>query len=362
MRSLTVITCFSYIGNAKYLFNPNYLRSDLRRILAYSLNHVQCSLSNIYVVTDILPDNQIKEEILQEFQDEVNEQLQKLGYYKLSVEQTLSPISWLHQVCHKASVYLKISRGKIFNKIVKHILPILRNSNVVEFASLFTKFVKVKGSLHYDLTLQKIFTLLKPGYINYDNLFFYYTGHGIRHWTTQNGHKQIKDICLVVPARNGTSEPYSRKSLRKTFQIIPPTSSCFIVFDCCHAESLIDLPFKITFNKFGETISKGISFSNYPDMVYLASTQHNQTCGFYVSTEECGSVFTYYLIKCLEKLSKKLKTHPKYFYYLNSEVEEKINEYRIFSKKSPQNMLIRLNRNTIVELPTWLFPTITPKI
>jgi len=384
MRNLTVITCFSYLGNEKYVFNPDYLRSDLRRILAFSLNKIGCSLKNVFVLSDILPAEHVRDEIFIEFQEEVEDHLRDLGYRKPIVrDHDMTPLDWLQKICNEAAHYLRKSPKYLINGIIRDLLPILRSSNVVEFASLFTNFTLINGRSHFDQTLRGIFKQMKSSQ-SLSTLFFYYTGHGVRHWTSRNGIDTIKDICLVVPARGGAAEFYSQLELRKIFQTLPSRSSSFVVFDCCHAESLLDLPFKISFNKFGQILSEGVSSAQRPEIVYLASTQNDQTCGFYVSSEECGSVFTYYLIQSLETLSQHL--HEKYnrsshrskgsndyypsirkivsrdFSYLHSAVEQKIQDYRIFSKKPPQNMLIRLSQNNITELPDWLFGNRSPRL
>jgi hypothetical protein len=84
-NKITVITCFSYEGNPKYVFNSGYLRVDLRRIISFSYNHIRCPLENTYLITDLSPSTVIRDEILCEFQNEVLKYLSEKGIHPSTI-------------------------------------------------------------------------------------------------------------------------------------------------------------------------------------------------------------------------------------------------------------------------------------
>lgn len=354
MKTLSIITCFSYTGNYKYFFNPDYLKSDLKRILSFSLDQTGCSLEDIYVITDMKPDLQIRNEIIQEFKEEVIDYLKQIGYDVANIESfEKNPVRWLEKIC--GMLTSSKSKYTLFDSVISNLLPILRTSNVVEFSSLFVNFVQISGKDHYDRTIRKIFRTTHPKTSNQSsllkyycskNLFFYYTGHGVRHWSDRQGVFSIKDICLVIPGLEGTSEVYSRSLLREAFRQISPNTSSFIVFDCCYSETLLELPFKIS-DEFGDVPDKEFLDGT---MIYISSTQNDQTCGFYDGSDDCGSVFTYFLIEYMKDSKKSRK-----FLKLYDEVGKKINEYRNGLNKTKQDMFIQMNRPYIEKMPGWLF-------
>lgn len=346
MQDKAVITCFSYNNNRKYMFNSDYLRSDLRRILSFVLNKIGCPLNDITILTDISPYGNIVDEIRAAFQDEVEKYLHDIGYHKPIIRTGKGGIhllEWLHKICREASKYVGKSEHHLFRGITREVLPIMRSSNVIEFVSLFTNFIIVKGKYHYETSIRNIFESMGK----YNNLFFYYTGHGVR-FISFDGN--VRDICLVIPFHNSTVEFYSKDKLQLLFNKIPANISSFIVFDCCHSEKILELPYKIISNKM---IKRNISHNSFQSsMIYLSSTQNDQTCGFYINKEECGSIFTYYLMNCLESITVE---RPGTFLFLYNYIEEKVQQYRKSTGKPPQNMSISTNRSSISSIPDWIF-------
>lgn len=329
---ITVITCFCYRGNRKYLFNPQYLRSDLCRIILYSHNRIGCSLEDIYVITDISPIKETRTRILNDFQTEVLKYLCELGYRSTSLPKcSQPPLQWLKQICNQLSP----NSTDLYQKITYAILPLIRSSNIVEFANLFANLIQISGQEHYDHILSVL--LGKP----MSHLFFYYTGHGIR--------LHPSDICLVIPGPNAKAEFYSKCKLQDRFQPILQTISAFIVFDCCHGELLFELPHQLDFYQPRTSPCPEHSFST-ATVIYLCSTTSKQTCGFYKSNKEQGSLFTYYLIQLLESLNTQRSKDLTRLY----EVEEKVTKYREVNGKPAQNMIIKLSKQ-ITDLPFWLF-------
>lgn len=345
-KKITIITCFSYTGNKKYVFNSQYLRSDLRRIISFSHNRIGCTLENIHVITDLQPIKQVQEEILNDFRVEVINYLRELKIFHDHFETTIitSPLNWLRCLCQKIS---KTKSNDLYDKVTNVVLPVIRNSNVVEFASLFTNFVTVTGGLHFDQTLNRLFSL------RMSHLFFYYTGHGIRLWS-----KQTYDIYLVIPGIHSSAEFYSRQDLQNRFTFVLEKIPSFVVFDCCHGEALLKFPYKITFSgKIDDLcVSNYTSYKEQTEIIYLSSTQNNQTCGFYISNDGQGegSLFTYHLIRFLEEIAKCHHIQKRNIFRLR-EVENKIQEYRKNTGKKPQNIYIGLSRKSINQFPVWLF-------
>jgi len=350
MDIITVLTCFSYSENKQYVFHPDYLRSDLRRLCDYCLNYVNCKYQNIYVLTDLVPNVGIQDEIRFGFQTQVENYLRRKGYLIPVIKNTSKyPLVWLKRCCQEI-VKSKISWDKLYDKILRRILPIIQSSNSVEFASLFMKFYLINSKNIYDTILKQAFEKVQKN----SKLIFYYTGHGIRHYHSIDGRVVQKDICLVIPTSGPNVEFYSRSELFQKFTQIMSRACSFLVFDCCYADSLMNLPFQKGFDPSGQIYTEihGSQIQSY-DTICLTSTSNDQTCGFYAGPEECGSVFTYYLIQCLQKIAHRARSTN--FSQLYSEVEQKVSAYRILNNKTSQNMLIQLNKENIWELPSWLF-------
>lgn len=339
-RKTTVILCFTYTDDKKYKFNSAYLRSDLRRIISFSHNRIGCMLENTYIITDIQPNRKIRDEIIDDFCTEVIKYLKEIKFPINDLSYCKgNPFKWVKSICGNDEM--------LYNKIINTILPVIRSSNVIEFASIFTNFTIINGKNHLDSTLKDIF--LKP----MTHLFFYYTGHGVRKWSVTN-EKRGYDICLVVPVyksleSQGMTEFYSQQDLRKRFESIYDKVESFIVFDCCHAQSILKFPYNLTLSKqntnFVDDIQK---FKG--SHIYLSSTCNNQTCGFFTSGDRRhgGSLFTYYLLQFLNQHWNPNISDLR-------EVEDDIQNYRILTQKKPQNISIGISKENITYLPSWLF-------
>lgn len=348
MRKIIVITCFSYPDNQKYVFNPSYLKADLRRIIAFTHNQIGANLEDIYVLTDLIPSERTRKEILADFQSEVKQYLRRSPIYSQALElcsgYSESPLRWLHEIS-------KTFPGEgLYQKILHTLLPIIKTQTAVEFASLFTNFIPIKGKDHYDSTLKTLFRK------DASHLFFYYTGHGVKLLSREQNWSP--DFSLVIPVyRSSIAEYYPRDVLQKRFSECS-AKQAFVVFDCCYGENFLKFPFKLSFTERGERkmIQTGTDPSKKGEIIYLSSTRDDQTCGFYTSEKEYGSVYTYYLIKFLLSSSGRNLTD------LYSGVEEKVKRYRGALGKPPQNMLIGLSSHKIRELPQWLFDSNTRRL
>jgi hypothetical protein len=221
---------------------------------------------------------------------------------------------------------------------------------VVEFSSLFTNFLSINGEKHFDQLLSSLLSR------EFTHLFFYYTGHGIKSWTRSTK----LTISLIIPGHEGTAEFYTRESLQKRFNQIRPNVAGLIVFDCCHAEYLLKLPYKVTFPLKDPVENQGPNFTQ--NLIYISSTRSDQTCGFYVAPNEPygGSLFTCYFIQFLSMIGREIsskKTCRRKLLSLSQleQVEKKVQQYRNWAEKKPQNMSIGLTHKETTHLPNWLF-------
>lgn len=344
MKSKVLITCFSYGGNRKYMFNPDHLRADLKRILTLVLNKNISPLEEVTILTDIVPFGYLVNEIRTDFQQEVERFLREKGYHGDIVRtgkggKALLP--WLRQICEEASVYFHTCAKELYKEVLEALPFILRSSTVVEFASLFTNFVQIKSKDRYELELEKVFKSMKPQ----DNLFFYYSGHGVRFI---NSDKVVEKVCLIIPSSRGSEEYYNRNSFSKLISRCA-VGNIFMVFDCCHSSEMIDLPFQINFEKSHSYLGRiKPTTKTRANIIYLGSTKEGQTCGFY-DKGEYGSIFTYHLLSCLNSLRKEIS-----FDKLYRCVEVKVQAYRNKSGKPPQNMFISVTSISIQGIPKWL--------
>ncbi len=345
MSSITVITCFTYPNNEKFVFNPDYLRSDLRRILAFSHNQIGSSLKDIYVLTDIVPDEKICNEIIRDFQEEVTKSLKSrkvcLDTQLLNRSQIYRkrPLEWLEYLLKILAI------SHVFEPLIQEILPIIRRESSVEFASLFTNFALIFGKQEYEECLAEIFQR------SMKHLFFYYSGHGVR---LIDLHEH--ELSLAIPTQTMHPQYYSRKALQKCFQKYLHSIDTIVVFDCCYGEKFLEQPYQIGFLS-NDCFRRNTSHIQAESMIYLSGTRSYQTCGFYKDPKEFSSLYTYYFLKYLNKISTEIRLgkDSRELCRLHVEVENRVQEYRRHTGKEPQNMLIGLSNSNINRLPKWLF-------
>ena len=343
---VTIITCFSYAGNSKYHFNPDYLRSDLRRILAFSQNRTGVRLQDTYVLTDIQPSLSVIEEYLSEFHEETYAVLIEKGYPSRRVARAFDnarkhrckPLIWLQAVCKE----LDPSTSHLSKSIERSLLSIIRTQNVIEFAYLFTNFFMVFGANQFEGTLSRILTE------RYSKLLFYYTGHGIR---------SINGISLLIP-RGSEVDFLSNVKLQEVFRAVALRDrlSAFIILDCCHAQSLLPLPeYKTLSRSESDRNQSEIDFIN--EIVTVSSTRDHQTCGFLSEKGATGSIFSYFLMKHLNSIAQEVERGHEDLRLsrLRNGVEKRVTEYRNRMGKPPQNAALGLNDSRIRCLPRWLF-------
>lgn len=175
------------------------------------------------------------------------------------------------------------------------------------------QIIKIRSNLHYQQSLLKILSEIQID----EKLFFYYTGHG------GNGY-------LMIPNHSDIDRYYSMEKLLTS----TPCEDIVAVFDCCHAESIINI----------------LRWRHSQRIILVASSTIYQTCGFFHSQEEKGSLFTYFFFKYLRgdpcRSIKNLWV-----------LEDDIVKYRIDHYKPSQNIRVISSEGEKSRLPEWLFPS-----
>jgi len=310
----------------------------------FSYNRLGSSFRNTYVLTDMIPDENICNKIIQEFQEMVRASLKRRAIEPRPVDTESNrsrPLEWLKQIVRRSD--------SLRDELISEIVPLIHHSTSIEFARLFTNFSLICGKEDYEETLRKIFR--RP----IRRLFFYYSGHGIRLFGHPNS---TQNLNLVIPGKFGQTEYYSRVRIQKCFQELLTGVDMVVLFDCCYSENLLELPFRLGFRP-NENLGRtpGVRAISGTRAICLAGARSDQTCGFYSDGNESCSLYTYYLLGYLNSIGEEIKLgiDNRELSRLFSGVETKVQEYRLRTGKRPQNMLIGLSNSHIDRFPKWLF-------
>ncbi len=320
MGKTAIITCFGYPGNYKYAFDPRNVRADLRRVLTFALNRVGMNPENVIVLTDFSPDPDIVRDILREYRNEILLYLYDLGYKARIPEVTrVNDLEEVYNLVRLAAPSLNLTFEQLLEKIVSRIIPRLKTETVLEYASLFMNFRLVSGMDDYFDQISKALGRLRSS----DQVLFYYTGHGVR---LMNGGR-LESLALIISNRKMIGQYLKVDILQNLFDRIPSNVDGLVVFDCCHASGMLNLP-------------------RNSGLIVLASCRENQTCGFYEDDRsgKYGSLFTYYLISALNKGRRNIR-------HITSEIEKEINSYRSQKGKPAQNVSIQSGMSSVI--PEW---------
>ena len=358
MSNYAVIVCFTYVKNSRYALNPRYVKADLRRVLTYSFNHLKNSLEHTSIITDILPEKYKIDEVNLSFQHEVISFLtDTYSHLKGATPNTnLFPLKWLYQFCQEH----KLDYPEIYGRVKTEITPVIRTSNVIEFAYLFTKFTLISGKHEFtDLLRKKLSDIpLKT------KLLFYFTGHAIKKTSTKESGKVCSDVetvYMLIPNKNHGSSFVADSAIRDIFRVLKTTIEVFFILDCCYSQQFIDTVYKTTFSSHGNQVlfenitDKIILNEDVDNIFYIGSTLGDQTCGFYSVSPEEGSVFTFFLLKYMNEIvNNKLQNSVAQLY---QSVEKPIFKYRKSKEEPKQNIILCKNNNNFTKLPSWLFAT-----
>ena len=366
MSNYAVIVCFTYVKNARYALNPRYVKADLRRVLTYSFNHLKNSLERTSIITDILPEKYKIDEVNLSFQHEVISFLADSGLINAgaSPNTNLFPLKWLYQFCQEH----KLDYKEIYARVKTEITPVIRTSNVIEFAYLFTKFTLISGKHEFtDLLQRKLSEIpLKT------KLLFYFTGHAIKRTRTKEANKVCSDVetvYMLIPNKNHGSSFIADSVIRDILRSLKTTVQVFFILDCCYSQQFIDTVYKTTFSNHGNQVlfenvgasmDKIILDEDIDNIFYIGSTLGDQTCGFYSVSPEEGSVFTFFLLKYMNEIV--LRKSENSVSQLYQSVEKPILKYRKSKEEPKQNIILCKNNNfaatsLAAALPGWLFAT-----
>jgi len=330
MTKTVVITCFSHPGNDKYAFNPLSLQSDLQRVLAFVTQKVKCKLSQVVVITDLSPKVNVCQDIFREYKEAALRIARKFGF-RQQVPSAPTPSQWLKGLI-KLAVSSGINPDLLTKRLNSEIVPVLSPDTIIELASLFTRFRLINGSQDYLTQLEWSLAKLTKN----DQLFFYYTGHGVR---LIDSLKSRKSIDLVIQARNGQSQFLDVKHVQELFDRIPKGVRGLVIFDCCHASGVLKLPY--SFDPLTQVGVKKIS-----GIVFVASCREGESCGFYEDDQSTGSLFTYFFIQQLTKGAKNICQIAK-------QIDPIIQSYRRDTNRKPQRMTIATDQSNVGELFSW---------
>ncbi len=90
-------------------------------------------------------------------------------------------------------------------------------------------------------TIMAAIDWLVSGLVAGQNVYFHYSGHGGRVRDTNGDEVTGLDSCLY-PVRDGRLETITDDELRAALAMrIPAGCKCFVVLDCCHSGTAVDL-------------------------------------------------------------------------------------------------------------------------
>ncbi len=337
MKNIAILTCFTYTNATDYkTFLDDDIKSDLRRLLPFCSNKIGCSMENIYILTDIIPNQNIQQNIINNYVNNVIKYFNSRGIKEIPTHDiSTKPSHWCYNIAKKYAPVLNTNLKQLLMEIHNSMSHDLRNNNIIEFGSCFNTFIYVNSKEQYCNQLINILQKVESG----DNVFYYFSGHG----SYKNG------ISLVIPTRSPTSQFLQGTEFDYILEkyIKQGTRSIFIL-DCCHSSEIISLQFRVPSGIKSKVERTAKKYSG-KDIMVVSSTIGDESCGFYES-EPRGSLFTHYF---LEACNKKI---PITFNDIFVKVQNNINNYRSKNKQLKQTITIQSNNRKILEnniFPFW---------
>jgi hypothetical protein len=120
---------------------------------------------------------------------------------------------------------------------------------------------------------------LTKGLKSGENVYFHFSGHGGRIPDYNGDEESGKDSC-IYPISNGKIETISDDEL-KTYLVnkLPQGCKCFVVLDCCHSGTALDLRYTIQAPSYGRLIVS--QNEKYPktrgSVIFLSGCRDDQT-------------------------------------------------------------------------------------
>lgn len=93
--------------------------------------------------------------------------------------------------------------------------------------------------------MEKAFDWLVSGAVSGDNLFFHYSGHGGSIEDDDGDEKDGLDETLVPVDYGSSGQIRDDEIFEKLITKVPTGVHMFVVMDCCHSGSILDLPYAL---------------------------------------------------------------------------------------------------------------------
>lgn len=110
-----------------------------------------------------------------------------------------------------------------------------------------------------------------------DKILFQYSGHGSYTVDTSGDESDNRDE-LIVPLDYSTAGMISDDTLRQILSKLPEGVQLFVVMDCCHSGTNLDLKYSYQRNSEGKVVQKTYKYSELPaEIVCVAGCKDSQT-------------------------------------------------------------------------------------
>jgi hypothetical protein len=124
-----------------------------------------------------------------------------------------------------------------------------------------------------------------------ESVFFHYSGHGGLTLDISGDEKSGQDSC-IYPIKDGKTEIITDDELKTIFvNRIPTNCKAFVVLDCCHSGSALDLRYIFSAPEYGKIIVN--QDDSYPktkgSVIFLSGCQDTQTSADTVDSKNMPS-------------------------------------------------------------------------
>ena len=317
MNTISMLTCFAYHGtNDRYdTFPDEFIRSDLRRLVALCNNKLGCKINNLYILTDISPYLRVQNQIINEYKTIVDQYCIGKGiidYPKYIGDKNC--FEWILDVCNYISPKRGLNVIECYKEINKKFRVCLKTSNIIEFCNCFTNITFINNKYQYMKKCKYIFLKTEGR----ENFYFYFTGHG----TSRNG------LSLVIPTGKKPCHLLNGNEIDELIEkYISDNVKCTWILDCCNSGEIISFKYRLP-RKVKTNIYRDYKEFKNKKMLSISSCVGDESCCFYEQYPQ-GSLFSkYFLDECENEF-------PLSFDSILTNVQININNYR---KKINKNL------------------------
>jgi len=132
-----------------------------------------------------------------------------------------------------------------------------------------------------------------------DNLFIYYSGHGTYIMDDNNDELDKQDEA-IVPLDVNERGFITDDVLHNYFKYIPEYCKCFILFDCCHSGTLLDLQYRYVGNNFTPKI-ENIKSQIKANIIMISGCQDDEVSITSKINNQYQGILTKVFVDVLEK-------------------------------------------------------------